>query len=76
MAQLCICPGVNNQYLIETAHELAIKYNDRSPLENFHCSKLFEILSQPEVQWLALHRAQSEGSWDKPTSKLSSGPNG
>jgi len=44
--------GVNNQYLIETAHELAIKYNDRSPLENFHCSKLFEILSQTEANIL------------------------
>mmetsp|Transcript_69560 Transcript_69560/g.166832 ORF Transcript_69560/g.166832 Transcript_69560/m.166832 type:complete len:917 (-) Transcript_69560:151-2901(-) len=41
--------GVNNQYLIESSHELAIKYNDRSPLENYHCSKLFEILSQPEA---------------------------
>lgn len=36
-------PGVTNQYIIEIQHELAIIHNDRSPLENMHCSKLFEI---------------------------------
>eukprot|EP00747_Dinoflagellata_sp_TGD_P196757 gnl/TRDRNA2_/TRDRNA2_67271_c1_seq1.p1 gnl/TRDRNA2_/TRDRNA2_67271_c1~~gnl/TRDRNA2_/TRDRNA2_67271_c1_seq1.p1 ORF type:complete len:492 (+),score=113.52 gnl/TRDRNA2_/TRDRNA2_67271_c1_seq1:119-1477(+) len=41
-------PGVNNPYLIDTSHEIAIKYNDRSPLENFHCAQLFLIASTPE----------------------------
>jgi len=36
-------PGRTSPFLIETSHELAIRYNDRSPLENMHCSKLFEI---------------------------------
>jgi cAMP-specific phosphodiesterase 4 len=40
--------GVNNQFLIETQHELAMRYNDRSPLENMHCARLFEIASQPQ----------------------------
>mmetsp|Transcript_148874 Transcript_148874/g.277512 ORF Transcript_148874/g.277512 Transcript_148874/m.277512 type:complete len:897 (-) Transcript_148874:200-2890(-) len=40
--------GVNNQYLIETSHELALKYNDRSPLENMHCATLFQVVSDPE----------------------------
>lgn len=40
--------GVNNDYLIETGHDLALTYNDRSPLENLHCSKLFDIIRQPE----------------------------
>jgi hypothetical protein len=39
--------GVNNQYLIETSHELALKYNDRSPLENMHCASLFQVVSDP-----------------------------
>jgi hypothetical protein len=30
--------GVNNQFLVETTHEVAVKYNDRSPLENLHCA--------------------------------------
>eukprot|EP00929_Paragymnodinium_shiwhaense_P117907 TRINITY_DN8939_c0_g2_i1.p1 TRINITY_DN8939_c0_g2~~TRINITY_DN8939_c0_g2_i1.p1 ORF type:complete len:891 (+),score=194.66 TRINITY_DN8939_c0_g2_i1:190-2862(+) len=41
--------GVNNQYLIETSHELALKYNDRSPLENMHCSTFFHIISDPDA---------------------------
>mmetsp|Transcript_62891 Transcript_62891/g.183922 ORF Transcript_62891/g.183922 Transcript_62891/m.183922 type:complete len:872 (+) Transcript_62891:217-2832(+) len=45
--------GVNNQYLVETSHDLALRYNDRSPLENLHCSKLFHILSDPEANVFA-----------------------
>jgi len=39
-------PGLNNVFLIETSHELALRYNDKSPLENMHCSKMFELVSQ------------------------------
>lgn len=42
-------PGVNNPFLVETSHELAIRYNDHSPLENMHCAKLFEIVGQPKT---------------------------
>lgn len=41
--------GVNNAFLVETSHELALTYNDRSPLENLHCSKLFQILGERET---------------------------
>jgi len=40
--------GLNNVFLISTRHELAIRYNDQSVLENFHCSKAFTIISRPE----------------------------
>eukprot|EP00747_Dinoflagellata_sp_TGD_P101009 gnl/TRDRNA2_/TRDRNA2_168214_c8_seq2.p1 gnl/TRDRNA2_/TRDRNA2_168214_c8~~gnl/TRDRNA2_/TRDRNA2_168214_c8_seq2.p1 ORF type:complete len:302 (-),score=49.93 gnl/TRDRNA2_/TRDRNA2_168214_c8_seq2:25-870(-) len=40
-------PGLNNAFLVETAHELALRYNDKSPLENMHCSRLFEFASVP-----------------------------
>mmetsp|Transcript_93516 Transcript_93516/g.185533 ORF Transcript_93516/g.185533 Transcript_93516/m.185533 type:complete len:919 (+) Transcript_93516:178-2934(+) len=40
--------GVNNRFLVEIQHELAMRYNDRSPLENMHCARLFEIASQPQ----------------------------
>jgi hypothetical protein len=46
-------PGVNNEYLVETGHELAVKYNDRSPLEMMHCSTLFQILADPEANVFA-----------------------
>jgi len=38
-------PGVNNPFLSETAHELALKYNDKSVLENFHCAKLYSVIA-------------------------------
>merc|ERR1740138_1139817 len=40
--------GVTNPFLIEAQHELALRYNDKSPLENMHCAKLFEICSRAE----------------------------
>jgi hypothetical protein len=42
-------PGVNNGFLTEVGHELALQYNDRSPLENMHCAKLYTIVSQPDA---------------------------
>jgi cAMP-specific phosphodiesterase 4 len=40
--------GRTNPFLVETRHELAMRYNDKSPLENMHCAKLFEICGQAE----------------------------
>lgn len=40
-------PGLNNTFLIETSHEIALRYNDISPLENMHCAKLFDVLNKP-----------------------------
>uniref|UniRef100_A0A1B6LHS1 Phosphodiesterase n=1 Tax=Graphocephala atropunctata TaxID=36148 RepID=A0A1B6LHS1_9HEMI len=49
----CIChdldhPGYNNIYQINARTELALRYNDISPLENHHCSMAFRILDLPE----------------------------
>lgn len=46
-------PGINNQFLVETSHELALRYNDRSPLENMHCARLFQVLSDPQANIFA-----------------------
>jgi hypothetical protein len=40
--------GKTNQYLVETQHEWALNYNDKSPLENMHCARLFRISAIPE----------------------------
>jgi len=40
-------PGLSNTFLLESSHELALRYNDKSPLENMHASKLFEVLATP-----------------------------
>lgn len=35
-------PGFNNPFLVESNDPLALKYNDKSPLENLHCAIMFE----------------------------------
>jgi len=37
--------GKTNPFLVETGHDLAVRYNDKSPLENMHCATLFQICS-------------------------------
>eukprot|EP00403_Amphidinium_massartii_P027495 CAMPEP_0178403288 /NCGR_PEP_ID=MMETSP0689_2-20121128/17289_1 /TAXON_ID=160604 /ORGANISM="Amphidinium massartii, Strain CS-259" /LENGTH=1132 /DNA_ID=CAMNT_0020024233 /DNA_START=63 /DNA_END=3458 /DNA_ORIENTATION=+ len=43
-------PGLNNNFLIETSHELALRYNDKSPLENMHSATLWDLASQDGLQ--------------------------
>lgn len=45
--------GYNNPFLIDTGHELALRYNDSSPLENMHCARLFEIVASPRTNIFA-----------------------
>ena len=42
-------PGLNNSFLIATKHEVALKYNGVSVLENHHAAVLLEILKKSEV---------------------------
>ncbi|XP_003386328.1 PREDICTED: high affinity cGMP-specific 3',5'-cyclic phosphodiesterase 9A-like [Amphimedon queenslandica] len=49
----CIChdidhPGLNNSYQINAHTELAIRYNDISPLENHHAAVTFQLLERSE----------------------------
>uniref|UniRef100_A0A673FNP7 Phosphodiesterase n=1 Tax=Sinocyclocheilus rhinocerous TaxID=307959 RepID=A0A673FNP7_9TELE len=46
-------PGYNNTYQINARTELAVRYNDISPLENHHCAVAFQILSMPECNIFA-----------------------
>ena len=42
-------PGLNNNFLISIKDDLAIRYNDKSVLENYHVSEAFKIiLKNPE----------------------------
>ena len=41
------------RYQINAKTELAIRYNDQSPLENHHAAVCFQILSQPECNIFA-----------------------
>lgn len=42
-------PGLNNPFLIDSGHRLALLYNDRSPLENMHCARLFSIVGEKDA---------------------------
>lgn len=51
--------GFTNQFLIQTNHELAIRYNDQSPLQMMHAAQLFELSKQPRMAIFAdFERAQ------------------
>ncbi|KAF2071837.1 hypothetical protein CYY_006854 [Polysphondylium violaceum] len=40
-------PGFNNTFQINTKSSLALKYNDRSVLENYHICQAFKLINQP-----------------------------
>ncbi|GMH44924.1 hypothetical protein BSKO_12881 [Bryopsis sp. KO-2023] len=40
--------GLNNDYLVKSADVLALRYNDRSPLENHHLAGAFQVFRHPE----------------------------
>lgn len=39
--------GTTNAFLVKTSHELALVYNDQSPLEHMHSSVYFTTLARP-----------------------------
>ncbi len=45
-------PGLTNDFLIATSDPLAVRYNDRSPLENHHSAAAFSVLRKPELDVL------------------------
>ena len=46
-------PGVTSEFLIRTGHDIAITYNDKSPLENFHVSSSYKLMKEnPELQFM------------------------
>uniref|UniRef100_A0A7S2KK41 PDEase domain-containing protein n=1 Tax=Zooxanthella nutricula TaxID=1333877 RepID=A0A7S2KK41_9DINO len=40
--------GLNNPHLIEVGHDIALTYNDKSPLENMHCATTFKIMASEQ----------------------------
>lgn len=53
--------GLTNDFLVNSLDRLAVRYNDRSPLENHHLAAAFTIMQQPDYHFLAgLPRAEFE----------------
>jgi hypothetical protein len=52
-------PGVSNNFLIATSNPMSLLYNDKSVLENHHCSTAFTILQRTECNFLQ-HLEESE----------------
>jgi hypothetical protein len=46
-------PGVNNIFMKKSVTSLALLYNDRSILENYHCTVTFSLLRQHELDFMA-----------------------
>lgn len=45
--------GLTNDFLVASQDDLAVLYNDKSPLENHHASRLFSLLKRPELNLLS-----------------------
>jgi cAMP-specific phosphodiesterase 4 len=45
--------GVNNAFLVKSKDVLALKYNDKSPLENMHCATLYEVVGEVDANIFA-----------------------
>lgn len=45
-------PALNNNFVIRTRHPLAMRYNDKSVLENYHCAFGFSLMQMPECNVL------------------------
>jgi hypothetical protein len=54
--------GRTNDFLVNSHDELAVRYNDRSPMENHHLAGAWSLLKQPELNCLS---GLSKPLWDK-----------
>mmetsp|Transcript_34412 Transcript_34412/g.76444 ORF Transcript_34412/g.76444 Transcript_34412/m.76444 type:complete len:639 (+) Transcript_34412:160-2076(+) len=44
--------GLNNDYLVRVSDDLAITYNDMSPMENHHVATSFKLLRHPDFNFV------------------------
>ena len=44
--------GFNNDFLVNSSDPLAVRYNDRAPMENHHLAAAFSLLARPEYNFL------------------------
>lgn len=44
--------GLTNDFLVNSLDVLAVRYNDRSPLENHHLAAAFTLMRKPEYEFV------------------------
>lgn len=54
--------GLTNDFLVNSLDGLAVRYNDRSPLENHHLAAAFTLMRQPDFDFIS---AVPKGDFDK-----------
>ena len=47
-------PGTSNGFLVTTSSPIAVRHNDDSPLERFHCAEAFRVMGQDRNCFLSL----------------------
>eukprot|EP01029_Cantina_marsupialis_P012905 TRINITY_DN2856_c0_g2_i1.p1 TRINITY_DN2856_c0_g2~~TRINITY_DN2856_c0_g2_i1.p1 ORF type:complete len:960 (-),score=188.83 TRINITY_DN2856_c0_g2_i1:533-3412(-) len=52
--------GLSNRFLVQTKHDLAIRYNDRSVLENYHLYCAFTLAKRPERNYMCTLEVEHE----------------
>eukprot|EP01059_Diplonema_ambulator_P036662 TRINITY_DN9236_c0_g1_i1.p1 TRINITY_DN9236_c0_g1~~TRINITY_DN9236_c0_g1_i1.p1 ORF type:complete len:365 (+),score=92.34 TRINITY_DN9236_c0_g1_i1:326-1420(+) len=52
--------GLSNSYLVNSGHPLAVRYNDKSVMENHHCCCTFDALGVPECNILSNLQAEDK----------------
>jgi hypothetical protein len=57
--------GLTNDYLVASGHNLALLYNDHTPLENHHAAAAFRLLRCPELNFLAALSAAEQARFRK-----------
>eukprot|EP00899_Mesostigma_viride_P003287 jgi/Mesvir1/1295/Mv03761-RA.4 len=51
-------PGLNNDFVVKSSDDLALRYNDRTVLENFHVAEAFFLMAEPHLNFLDALRAE------------------
>ena len=54
--------GLNNDFLVKTAHPLAITYSDQSPLEHHHVAAATRVFLEPECMYFTVRPRTLSGS--------------
>ncbi len=62
--------GLTNDFLIESNDDIAITYNDVSPLENFHASSCIRTLRRPECNFISAESTITYNDFKKLICKL------